>query len=125
MTGGISLVDFSSLFWMNGSNGQVDVSMFGSGAEPFPDTPLLNRLVTPMPNRTFKTVFGFSVAVYMRLPLQSVSVVTDSAACMKGAGMLFVRADLLMLPDRCCAFVSASSKRTKYLSVGLVTLILS
>src|SRR6185437_4156850 len=125
MTGGISFVDFSLLLWIKGSNGHCEVSILGSGAEPFPETPLLNRLVTPMPNRAFKTVFGFRVAVYMRLPLQSVSVVTDSAACLKGAGILFVRADRLTLPERCCALVSASSNRMKYLSVGRVTLILS
>src|SRR4051812_17556527 len=97
--------------------------MLGSGADPFPETPLLNRFVTPTPSRTLKTVLGLGVSVYRTFPSQSSSVVTDSAACLNGAGMLLVSIDRLMLACRCWLLWIASSMRRKYLSVGRVMLI--
>src|SRR5579862_1915811 len=122
ITGGISLVDFSLLLRSRGSNGHLEVSILGSGAEPLPETPLLNRLVTPIPRRTFTTVFALGVRVYRTLPSQSPSVVTDSAACLNGAGISLVNIERLMVACRCWLLWKASSTRRKYLSVGRVTL---
>src|ERR1700724_1930149 len=101
MTGGISLVLFSLLLRISGSKGPFEVSMFGSGAEPFPETPLLNKLVTPTPRRTFITVFALGVTVYRTFPSQSSSVVTHSAACLKAGGMLLGHIERLMLACKC------------------------
>src|SRR5579872_3371503 len=109
MTGGISLVLFSLLLRIRGSKGHLEVSIVGSGAEPLPETPLLNRLVTPTPRRTFTTVLALGVRVYRMLPSQSSSVVTDSAACLKGAGISLVSIERLMLACRCWLLWKASS----------------
>src|SRR5580698_927273 len=125
MAGGISLVDFSVLVSMSGSKAHLEVLMLGSGADPSPDTPLLISLEVANPRCALITVLADGVHVYRKLPLQSASVVTDSPACRKGAGMSLVNIDRLRLPCRCWLLRSASSMRRKYLSVGRVVLISS
>src|SRR5258708_38406941 len=95
--GGISLTLRSLLFTTSGSKPHLVTSMLGSGADPKPETPLLMSLAVPKPRCASMMDVGERTQLYCRLPLQSSSVVTDWPAWKKGAGMVFVMNERLIL----------------------------